>query len=60
MTGYRNTDWQAVDRDPGREGLRGIGRMATVSIRDAARSWKCIYRRNNRPPCFNSHPPTSL
>ena len=60
MTGYRNTDWQAVDLDHGREGLRGIGHMATVSIRDAARPWKCIYRRNNRPPCFNSHPPTYL
>ena len=27
MTGYRNANWQAVDLDPGREGLRGIGHM---------------------------------
>lgn len=27
MTGYRNADWQAVDLDPVREGMRGIGHM---------------------------------
>jgi predicted alpha/beta hydrolase len=27
MAGYRNADWQAVDLDPAREGLRGIGHM---------------------------------
>lgn len=40
MTGYRNANWQAVDLDPGREGLRGIGHMGYFR-RTAQPLWDC-------------------